>query len=163
MSKELTNFILTESTIDTMNLEEFKQVDAHYREERAQLFQLSLSDPQASNAQLASVEKCIGIQLPDSYRDFLREFGGGDFGCVTIFSADPSSRWYLPTAYMDAGNYLPKDLLPFYDDETGGFFVFKIEGHEASNRVFYWHADNGLIMTKYKNIFEFIKLYAYDK
>ena len=99
-----------------MNIEALKQIDKRYRIEKPRLFEIDYPDGQASDEQLEDVERSLGVRLPPSYRTFLREFGGGTYGFIVIFSADPQSEWYLPNKQMKASRYLPKDLLAFSDD-----------------------------------------------
>jgi hypothetical protein len=145
-----------------MTVEELRQIDARYRREKPKLFQLSTSDQPASEEQLTQVERALGVQLPKGYRAFLREFGGGDFGLETFFSADANSEWYLPQKQSEASRYLPEGLLAFSDDGAGGYYVFKVLNGQAQNEVFYWNQDGGESATEFKDVMEFVARYAYE-
>jgi hypothetical protein len=71
---------------------------------------------------------------PSSYRAFLREFGGGEFGFIVTFSADPHSEWHLPNKQKETSKYLPEGFLAFSDDFAGGTYVFNAILMEARLR-----------------------------
>jgi SMI1-KNR4 cell-wall len=144
-----------------MTLEELKEIDTRYRQEKPTLFGLSPDKP-ASERQLEEVERAIGVRLPSSCRAFLNEFGGGSFGLAVIFSADPDGEWYLPKEESKSRRYLPKGLLPFSDDFAGGNYVFKVVAGVAQEAVFYWNTDGGESPTEFKDIMEFVARYAYE-
>lgn len=145
-----------------MTIEEFKTIDARYRAEKPQMLSLSSSDPKASEDQLDRIEAEVGVKLPLSYRKFLQEFGGGEFGLTDVFSANPGSEWFLPARQADALSYLPEGLLPFSDDFAGGLYVLKVKGGRAQEPVFYWNQDGGLMPTDFDDVLEFIAKHAYE-
>ena len=145
-----------------MAIEALRRLDARYRQEKPKLFQLSMPDPPASEAQLAEAERAIGVRLPQTYRAFLREFGGGSFGLTTIFSADPKSEWYLPLRQGEAIRYLPEGLLALSDDFAGGNYVLKVMNGQAQEAVYYWNENGGESPTEFKDVIEFVARYAYE-
>jgi hypothetical protein len=145
-----------------MIIEDLKQIDTRYRQEKPGLFEFATPDRPATEQQLEDVERSIGVRLPPSYRTFLGEFGGGTFRFVVIFSADPDSEWYLPNQQSKASRYLPDGLLAFSDDYAGGNYVFKVVDGEAQEAVFYWHTDGSESSTKFKDMMEFVARYAYE-
>lgn len=145
-----------------MNMDAFKRLDERYRSERPELFRLSASDKPATRDQLHYVEQAIGVKLPQSYRSFLEEFGGGCFGLLTIFSADPEGEWYLPTKLAEARTFVPQTALPFSDDFAGGYYVLTQEDGVALEPVFYWNADGGTTRTEFESVLDFIARYAYE-
>jgi hypothetical protein len=145
-----------------MTIDEFRGIDADYRKKRPGLFQLSTSDPPASEDQIAMVETELGLELADKYRIFLQEFGGGEYGLTTVFSANPDSEWYLPNRQAEASSYLPEGLLPFSDDFAGGLYVLKTGEGKAEDPVFYWNQDGGLVPTDFRDVLEFVARHAYE-
>ena len=125
------------------------------------LFRLNSPDHCASEEEISEVERMLSVTLPCSYREFLKEFGGGDFGSEVVFSADPNSEWYLPAKCLEAEAYLPEGFLAFSDDFAGGHYVLKVEGGRAQEPIFYWNQDGGLSVTKYTNILEYLANNAY--
>lgn len=146
-----------------MNIEELKSIDARYRTEKPKLFMLSEPDRKASRSEISCLEESIGCRLPETYREFLAAFGGGIYGFVNIFSADPSSEWFLLGKLGDAMNYgLPDELIAFSEDYAGGYYVLPRNGDTASDHVSYWNPDGGLVATEYSSVFEFVARYAYE-
>lgn len=145
-----------------MTFNEFREIDKNYRQTKPKLFQLSFSDEAASDAQLKEVENRVGLKLPQDYRNFLAEFGGGDYGLTNIFSANPEGEFYLPLKREELVGYLPPDLLAFSDDGAGGFYVLKINEQQAEPSVFYWNQDGGLVETEFDSVLEYIVRYAYE-
>lgn len=146
-----------------MNIDEFKAIDALARQKNEKIFRLSIPDARASEECVKEMECSLGVNLPDSYREFLKEFGGGNFGLTTIFSADAFGEWYLPDRQAEASKYLPEGLLAFSDDFAGGLYVLqKTEGH-TEDQVLYWNRDGGLVKTQFKNILEYVARHAYGE
>ncbi len=144
-----------------MNLDEFKVIlhEAHLA--KPKLFLMALPDSTASEEALKRLEVAIGVRLPKSYRSFLREFGGGNFGFTSVFSADQNSDLYLGAKFEEVRGYLPVDLLAFSDDFAGGLYVFEVVAGQALERVFYWNQDGGLVRTQYANALEFVARNAF--
>jgi hypothetical protein len=145
-----------------MNIEAFREIDREFRTSRPKLFSASPSDPPAEGSELDAVESEVRARLPKSYREFLSEFGGGDFGFVAVFSSTPESEWYLPVQAARAQQFLPQNLLPFSDDFAGGYFVFRIVDGRCEEKVLYWNTDGGLIETQYKDALDYIAACAYE-
>lgn len=124
---------------------------------------LSEADRKASDSELKHLEEAIACSLPESYAKFLAVFGGGMFGFINIFSADPSSEWFLLSKLKEAMGYgLPDWLIPFSEDYAGGYYVFTRKGETALDQVSYWNPDGGLVATEHSNVFEFVARYAYE-
>lgn len=144
-----------------MTLETFREIDRLGRSDDPALFSLSSPDRCASAHDIEAVQKKLKVLLPENYRTFLIQFGGGSYGLTTIFSADPQSEWYLPAKQIEARAYLPGNLLAFSDDFSGGMYVFIITDGIANENVFYWNPDGGLVNTDYTDVFDFVAKFAY--
>lgn len=145
-----------------MNIDEFRQLDLVCRLNKPSLFAMSASDNVATDAQIGKVEKILNLSLPISYKEFLKNYGGGNYCLLTIYSADPQSNWYLPLQYAKASHYLPKDILPISDDFCGGHYVYTIANGIASDRLYYWNTDGGTIRTEYITLYDFIVQEGYS-
>lgn len=145
-----------------MTLEEFREIDRRGRADDPVLFSLSTPDRCATSIDICTVEQALKIALPQCYRSFLMEFGGGSYGLTTIFSAAQDSEWYLPKRQSEASDYLPRDLLAFSDDFAGGLYVLRAANGMAEERVLYWNCDGGLVPTTFGDVFEFVARYAYE-
>ncbi len=145
-----------------MNIDEFRAIDQEARLSKPKLFSLATPDALASVEALDNLQRAIGVILPISYRGFLNEFGGGNFGLVTVFSADPNSEWFLPNKYDEARRYVEKRMLPYSDDFAGGLYVLEIVDGLAKEPVFYYNVDGGLIKTGFVTMLDFVARYAYE-
>jgi len=145
-----------------MKLDEFRVIDREARLAKPKLFLLASPDSAASEEALDDLQRAIGVMLPMSYRAFLKEFGGGNFGLTTVFSADPKSEWYLGVRLDEVRGYLPAHVLPFSDDFAGGLYVLEVVGGQAMEPVLYWNDDGGLVPTEFANVLEFVARYAYE-
>lgn len=145
-----------------MKIDEFRVIDQEARRAKPKLFLLASPDSPASEEELDDLQRVVDVRLPMSYRAFLKEFGGGNFGLTTVFSADPKSEWYLGARLDEARAYLPSNVLPFADDFAGGLYVFEVAAGQAMEPVLYWNEDGGLVSTKFANALEFVARYAYE-
>ena len=52
---------------------------------------------------------------------------------------------------------LPKDFIPITDDETGGYYGFKVVNKLCCNEVYYFNADDAPdVVCKYSCFYDFI-------
>ena len=59
--------------------------------------------------------------------------------------------------------YLPKDYIPFSDDQAGGFYCFKVQGNGIGTEEIYYIDSNGSIdTTKFIDFFDFVIKNAYS-
>ena len=97
----------------------------------------------ATPAEIAAAEARLGVQLPDSYRQFVREFadGGTLYGCQRINAL-------AELAHLDADGDIPiyeggshpaAALIPFSPDAHGNAWVFltRTRGHDGEYPVAY--------------------------
>jgi antitoxin YobK len=145
-----------------LSLAEFRRLHIKKLAETPKLFELESSDCPASERQIHTLERALGVQLPPTYRSFLMEYGGGAFGLTNVFSADPESDYYSLLRNADAIPLIPANFIAFSDDFCGGWYVLGFSGGIADEDVFYWNTDGGLRKTEFANIFEFLAGNAYD-
>jgi hypothetical protein len=143
-------------------MESFRELERKRRRESPNLFKLASPDNPASLEQLQLVERALGASLPNDLRMFLHEYGGGECGYLTLFSADPTSEWYLPRKMEEAKKYLPDGLLPISDDFCGGYYVLVVRNGNAEEPVCYWNADGGTTSTEFKSLLDFIGRFAFE-
>lgn len=135
-----------------MNRDDFLIHVNHARRDRPVWFDLPADEP-PDEALLADAETELGVRLPDDFRWFLQEFGGGDFAFATIYSADPQSDLNLLRNQPGPG----KGLIAFSDDGTGNCFVFPVEGDACQDRILVWDHESGDARpTDYANFLEFV-------
>lgn len=140
-----------------LTIDEFKRREAACRLTKPNLFRLAQPDPPASVSQIEALERAIGCRLPQSYKQFLAATGGGDYPFVNVFSADPDSAYYLPVRAKELQSLIEMNLLPFHDDQAGGFYVLKITAGAASEAVYYWDWETReLSNQKYESVLDFV-------
>lgn len=113
-------------------------------------------EPPASDAEIQSLEDHIKVKLPEEFVVFLKKVGSGYFGMTNVLSASRAGDWFLPDL-MDRYGNLPKDFIPVSDDETGGYFGFKVNEGVCEKAIYYTHPDDGSELTlKYADLFEYL-------
>ena len=142
-----------------MNLEEFRLIEKKYRTLKPKIFALFEPDPAVNSSEINKVEAVTGLNLPIGYRNFVLNFGGGSYAFVHVFSLCPSSEFYLPIKVAEARSYgLPDDVIPFFDDYSGGYYCFQ----KNEERVSYWNQLDGVNHTEYEDLFSFLARYAFE-
>jgi hypothetical protein len=75
---------------------------------------------------IAAAEKVLGFRLPEPYRQWVREFGAGNFGAAEVYgvidtnftgSSVPNGVWYTLSERREAS--LSRDLIVIGNDGTG--------------------------------------------
>jgi hypothetical protein len=145
-----------------MKIEEFRQLDAAHRIANGKLFELATPDQPVSMDQIENVEREVGVKFPESYKHFLHEFGGGAYGLLTVYSADPNGDWYLPSKLSEMYTQPPEMLLPIIDDFSGGYYALRVIDGVALEPIYYWNVDDGIVPTEYQTALDFIARYAYE-
>lgn len=70
------------------------------------------------------------IILPDSYKDFVSQYGGGYFGFIVVYSCDCNGMFYIKDNVLKEW-VKEKSFLPVVDLETGDFLGFEIDFYDA--------------------------------
>jgi hypothetical protein len=97
------------------------------------------SDALASDVDLERVGRQVGVELPDNYAWFLREYGGGDFGFATVYSADEHSDFYVVNRQPGA----PDHTLAVSDNGAGDLYVFPVEDGVAADEILWLDHETG--------------------
>lgn len=115
------------------------------------------SDPKATDLEIKEVEILLSVKLPDEYKKFIKNFGGGYFAFSNIFSVNKESEWYIVNQNKNIGLFDTLGFLAISDNEVGDYYGFKIENRVCGSSIhFYDHEINFLEITEYKNLYEFI-------
>jgi len=107
-------------------------------EERGYDFDGAERDAPLTLNRLAELERQKGIKFPAFYKGFLGMYGAGDFGCVTVLSPEPGSRfgiWEKASQLEDREcNFIAVVDLDSYH------FGFLVEQGVCSNDI--WNVDH---------------------
>lgn len=135
-----------------MNHDDFSALVDRARRDHPIWFDLPRDEPPDEQV-LVDAEAELGARLPEDFRWFLRQFGGGDFAFATIYSADPGSD--LSLLRNQPGD--TEGLVAFSDDGTGSLFVFPVEDDACRDRVLVWDDELGDVRpTGYGTFLEFV-------
>ena len=111
------------------------------------------SDTPPSVEEIEHFEKIYSIALPEKYKLFISEFGGGYFGYANVYSLDNASNYFI----MKHKSYVPNSYLPIADNGCGDFYVLKCNGEYCSDRIyFYTHDSQEITETTYQDILEYL-------
>jgi antitoxin YobK len=121
------------------------------------------TDPPATDEQLATAERELGVRLPPEYRAFAKRFGGGEFGFEDVFSV-ADGEWNLVNRNraLSLGAFIA--ISP---NGTGDHYGFVCEGGECRRTVsFFDHEtdtiDDPAICMPYEDFFAFLCDVALD-
>ena len=118
----------------------FKEIVA----EKPKLFALE-SDNKANDEKINVIENHYKIKLPENYKEFVKQYGGGYFGFIVVFSCDESGMFFIKD-YVSKEWIQNKSFLPVVDFETGDFIGFEVKEGICQNTVsLYSHEENKLV------------------
>jgi hypothetical protein len=143
-----------------MTKEEFRQRLVEARQERPKVFEVTVSDAPASDVQIESLERLLGCSLESSHREFLKEFGGGEFGFGVLFCADSESEWFicnqLERAGLDAISFVPVS-----DNFAGDIYGFAVNDGKCERPLMIFDHEIGVLRNSgFADVFEFMDRYA---
>lgn len=119
------------------------------------------SDAKPSVSDILHAEACLGVKLPDDYKVFIRENGGGYFGFSNVYSLEDGSDWNivdLNGRYAD----IRGDYLIFSENGSGDFYGFKVVNDTCEPYVyFYDHEITSWQEKAYDSIFDYLDHHAF--
>ena len=98
----------------------------------------------ASDRQIALAEKRLALAFPESYRDFLRCFNGGEFSFGRMYRISKGGAGFfdLIEEMKRASEYFApfrdRSLLLFGDDFSGNYFCFDLASGRKRVPVVFW-------------------------
>lgn len=117
------------------------------------------SDPPASESDIALAEESLGATLPQCYREFVKEFGGGYFALGNVFSVDPKSDWNIVRRNAVACIH---GFVCVADNGVGDYYGFRVADGKCEECIHFWDHEepNSLKETGYRDLFELIDAIA---
>ncbi len=135
-----------------MDYKSFLDIVYEVKKEKPVLFALE-SDEKPAQADIDAFEKETGITLPQKYKDFILDFGGGYFGFANIYSFDKNSSFYL----LKHNNRPFDKYLKIADNGCGDYWLFCIENGKCMENVFFNdHGAGTAVQTEYRDILEYL-------
>ena len=93
----------------------------------------------ASERQIGIAEKRLAVPFPESYRDFLRCFNGGEFKFARMYRISKGGAGFFDLfEEMDLASkvfspFRERSLMLFGHDYSGNFYCFNLEGARKRN------------------------------
>ena len=126
-----------------MDKRSFQNKVKEIAEKEPKLFALE-SDGKANDEMIERIEDYYDVKLPKVYKYFVKQYGGGYFGFIIVYSCDSNGMFYIKDRVLKEW-VLEKDFLPVVDFETGDSLGFQVkEGVCQSTVTMYLHEENKL-------------------
>jgi hypothetical protein len=145
-----------------MTQDEFDDLIQEIREEDPEQLdsEFFVRDKSFKEDKLLKIEQKAGFSLPEEYRNFLKRFGAGDIGTITVLSPDPESDFSL---WKGQEPYEKVKWVPVVDDGKSNYYGFVVENGLCSREV--WFADQELgyelAGTDYEDFYDLISTEAF--
>ncbi len=105
------------------------------------------------------VEAYYGIKLPQDYKDFLLQYGGGYFAYTIVYSLDENSDFCLRNKVRP--KFLEKyNFLPVVDFETGDVAGFEIIDGKCQNTISIYNHENAEMIDLEDNLYGVLAEYG---
>jgi len=145
-----------------MSPEDFDDLISEIREEDPEQLdsEFFVRDKVLTEDKLAKFEQKAEFTFPVEYRSFLKRFGAGDIGTITVLSPDPESDF---TLWKGNKPFEKTSWIPVVDDGKGNYYGFVLENGACSKEVWFADQDVGyeLSSTDYGDFYELIAAIAF--
>ena len=113
-----------------MTQDEFDDLIQEIREEDPEQLESEffIRDKPLKEDKLAKLEQKAGFTLPEEYRNFLKRFGAGDIGTITVLSPDPESDFSL---WKGEEPFEKVSWVPVVDDGKSNFLRIRCRRTES--------------------------------
>src|ERR1700730_6900799 len=125
-----------------MTQDEFDDLIQEIREEDPEQLESEffIRDKALKEDKLGKLEQKAGFTLPEEYRNFLKRFGAGDIGTITVLSLDPESDFSL---WKGEEPFEKVSWVPVVQGGKSNFYRFVIEAGACSREVLFADQDLG--------------------
>lgn len=142
-----------------MEFEAFKELVDKTKNDHPVWFGIE-SDENPNADAVADAEGKIGAKLPNEYKDFIFEYGGGYFAFSNVYSLEAGSNWNL----VDI-NFKYDDIRNGYvlisENGSGDFYGLKVvDGVCESKIYFYDHEIGTWHESPYSDLFDYLEKLA---
>ncbi len=133
-----------------MTYDDFIEIVSNTKKNKPVLFGLE-SDKVASSEEISQYEETNGIILPDEYKRFVTEFGGGYFGFTTIY-------------LLRNQNSVSSNYLAISDNGCGDYYVLKVIDGTAHKEIFFFEHEEKIVSEPlFEDIYEFLIVKGLNK
>lgn len=104
---------------------------------------------EATEEQIEEAEGAIGVELPESYRRFLAEFGWGGIGDLEVIGTGADVPPFLDLVRLtlseraDAHPRMRRSLVPIAADGAGNYYCIRTEAWQQEGPVVLWDHEAG--------------------
>ncbi len=143
-----------------MNYDDFIKIQQQVKLTQPILFGLETdSIPQKND--IENIENYYNIILPESYINFLMEFGGGIFVFIIVYSLDKESVYYLKHN-VQRDFVRNKKFLPVIDFETGDVAGFRIKNNKCESMITIYNHEEEKMTDLNLDFYDAIVKYGFD-
>lgn len=126
-----------------MDKKEFDELIQRVKEDKPKIFGLD-ADEIPTITDIGMIEKYYGIVFPESYKEFVLQYGGGYFAFTVVYSFDKQSSFYIKNnvaiEFINTNH-----IFPIIDFETGDIAGFRIkDGICEDSMILYNHGEKVL-------------------
>jgi len=138
-----------------MTFDEFKLIVDKKKVDKPIWFALE-AEKRAEEMDIANTEKLYNIHLPLEYKLFLKEYGGGFFSFVTVYTCNENSDFYIKSKNpVEAVN--KNKFIAISDNGVGDLYGFSITNNKCDDKIsMFSHEKHEVQGTKYKNLYNFL-------
>ena len=102
------------------------------------------------------IQKYLGVVLPENFKLFSEQFGGGHVAYVLIYSLDRSSKYYI-LDYNTLDRIKKDSYIAVIDNHTGDTSGFLIKNGICSEEIYFYDHETGEITySGYDSILDYI-------
>jgi hypothetical protein len=138
-----------------MTFDEFNAIVAACRTQQPIWFELETDQP-ASDPEIEDAQHALAAVLPERYRSFVKQYGGGFFALGNVFSVQRNSEWNV-VEINRRENLLGSGFVAISDNYTGDLYGFRCDAGVCGDEIWVYDHDAGEWQrTRFADLFEFI-------
>lgn len=139
-----------------MKFDTFKELVEKAKKDHPVWFGIEPDDNPDATA-VTDAEEKLGAKLPDEYKDFILEYGGGYFAFSNVYSLEAGSDWYLVDVnckYEDIRN----GYIIISENGSGDFYGFKVFDGACESKIYFYDHEAGYWQASpYSNLFDYLE------
>lgn len=141
-----------------MNKREFEELIQKVKAKNPRIFGLG-SDCYPTVEDVKMMEKYYNIVFPESYKDFLLQYGGGYFAFTIVYSFDKQSCFYVKSN-VSPDFVMDNKIFPVIDFETGDLAGFKVNNGKCEDTILLYSHGDKIISGTNLNFYDALAKYG---